>query len=256
MTWPRGAQVISEPELVGEFGEAGAGDVVGGLDPRPAREPRPRRPWLWALSGAVVASAVWAGAVYLYPSGDRKPDLHGYRLAGDLCPSVRLKAVGAAIAPKDDTPGLDPELLNDPVLDRAECYLSLRSPAAKKPFSNRWSVDYSVGARVVLHKKTDPAAEFEATRGVTDSSIGTDVKVESVPNLGDSAYVLTQDDGAMELRVLEGGAVFSLSLSAYSQFNSDNGEVPSGEGPDASDLSPYQSAMISDMRDLMARLKH
>ncbi|MFE6664677.1 hypothetical protein ACFVFH_14115 [Streptomyces sp. NPDC057697] len=248
--------MISEPELVGEFGEGGTGDVVGGPGPGPAREPRPRRPWLWALSGALVASAVWAGAVYLYPFGDRKPDLHGYRLDGDPCPDIRLKAVGAAIAPKDDTSRLDPELLDGSVLDRADCYISLGSTAAGKPLDSRWSVDYTVEITVVLHKRTDPAAEFEATRGVTDSGIGTDVKVESVPNLGDSAYVLTQDDGTMELRVREGGAVFSLGLSSSAQFIGVNGEVPSDDGPDTSDLSPYQSAMISDMRDLMAGLKH
>ncbi|MEE1772570.1 hypothetical protein PUR34_31545 [Streptomyces sp. JV185] len=248
--------MISEPEMVDEFGAAGAGEVVGDHDGRPAKRPRQRRPWSWALGGAVLASVGWAGALYLHPAGDPAPDLHGYRLVTDPCPSVRLKAIGAAIAPKDETSKLEPELLNDPVLDRAECFLSLRSPAARESVTGGWYTDYSVGVTVALHKKSDPAAEFEAMRGVTDSGIDADAKVEKVPNLGDSAYLLTQDDGTTELRVREGGAVFSLSLTSYTQFNSDDGEAPSGDGPETSDLSPYQSAMISDMRDLMKGLKH
>ncbi|SFX56893.1 hypothetical protein OH786_02070 [Streptomyces atratus] len=248
--------MISEPEMVDEFGAVGAGEVVGDFDRRPTEGPRQRRPWLWALGGAVLASAGWAGVLYLHPVGDPAPDLHGYRLAGDPCPTVRLKAIGAAIAPKDGTPRLEPELLNDPALDRAECFLSLRPPAAKKSVTSGWYSDYSVGVTVALHKKSDPAAEFEAMRGVTDPGIEADVKVEKVPNLGDSAYLLTRDDGHAELRVREGGAVLSLSLTSSAQFNSEDGEVPSDDGPDTSDLTPYQSAMISDMRDLMKSLKH
>ncbi|MET9660732.1 hypothetical protein [Streptomyces sp. NPDC006510] len=250
-----GAQVISEPEMVDVFGAVGTGEVVGDLARKPAGGPRPRRPWWWALSGAVVASAVWAGALYLYPFGDKQPDMHGYRLNEDPCPTLRLKALGAAIAPKEATPGLVPKLLKDPALDRVKCFISLRSQAAKKPVSSRWYTDYSVGITVALHKKSDPAAEFEAMRGVADSGVDAEVKVERVPNLGDSAYVLTQDDGNAELRVLEGGVVLSLGLSSYTQYNSDDGEPPADDGPDTSDLSPYRSAMISDMRDLMQSLK-
>ncbi|MFF3956080.1 hypothetical protein ACFYY1_23075 [Streptomyces sp. NPDC001890] len=247
--------MISEPEMVDEFGAVGTGEVVGDMARNPAREPRPRRPWRWAVSGAVVASAVWAGALYLLPVGDREPDVHGYRLEANPCPTVRLKALGAAIAPREETPMLAPELLNDPALDRVKCFISLRSLAAKKPISSRWYTDHSVAITVALHKKSDPAAEFEAMRGVTDSGPDARATVEKVPNLGDSAYVLTQDDGYAELRVREGGAVLSLGLSASTQYNSDAGEPPSDDGPDTSDLSPYRSAMISDMRDLMRSLR-
>lgn len=247
--------MISEPEMVDEFGAVGTGEVVGEFDRNPAREPRPRRPWWWAVSGAAVASAVWAGALYLHPVGDRKPDMHGYRLDANPCPTVRLKALGAAIAPREEYPMLAPELLNDPALDRVKCFISLRSQAAEKPIRSRWYTDYSVAITVALHKKSDPAAEFEAMRGVTDSGPDAGAKVEKVPNLGDSAYVLTQDDGYAELRVREGGAVLSLGLSASANYNSDAGEPPSDDGPDTSDLSPYRSAMISDMRDLMKSLR-
>ncbi|MEL5956897.1 hypothetical protein AADR41_19340 [Streptomyces sp. CLV115] len=251
--------MISEPEMVDEFGAAGTGEVVGDSDREPAREPRPPRPWWWALGGAVLASAVWAGALYLHPVDDRKPEMHGYRLDEDPCPTVRLKALGAAISPRESMPGAGPELLNDPALDRARCFLSLRPTpwkGAKKSVGSRWHTGYSVGVTVALHKRTDPAAEFEAMRGVTETTIGDEVKVEKVPNLGDSAYLLTQDSGNAELRVLDGGAVLALSLDAYTTYDGDGSENPSDDGPDVSDLSPYQSAMISDMRDLMKSLGH
>ncbi|MFD0341097.1 hypothetical protein ACFVH0_20845 [Streptomyces sp. NPDC127117] len=254
-----GAQVISEPEMADEFGAVGAGEVVGDFDRKPAREPRPPRPWWWALGGAVLASAVWAGALYLNPVDDRKPDMHGYRLNEDPCPTVRLKALGSAISPREPTPGIGPELLNDPALDRARCFLTLRATSVKgaeKSVRSRWYTGYSVGVTVALHKRTDPAAEFEAMRGVTESAAGDEAKVEKVPNLGDSAYLLTQYGGTAELRVREGGAVFSLSLDAYTEYDGDGSEPPSDDGPDISDLSPFQSAMISDMRDLMAGLRH
>jgi hypothetical protein len=254
-----GAQVISEPEMVDEFGAAGTGEVVGDFGRKPGREPRSPRPWWWALGGAVLASAVWAGALYLHPVDGRKPEMHGYRLDEDPCPTVRLKALGAAISPKEPISGDEPELLNDPALDRVRCFLSLRTMSwkgAKKSAKSRWHTGYSVGITVSLHKRTDPAAEFEATRGVTESVTGDEVKVEKVPNLGDSAYLLTQDSGNAELRVMEGGAVFALSLDAYTTYDGDGSEPPSDDGPDISDLSPYQSAMISDMRDLMAGIRH
>ncbi|MFC8234221.1 hypothetical protein [Streptomyces sp. NPDC057284] len=80
---------------------------------------------------------------------------------------------------------------------------------------------------------------------------------ESVPDLGDKAYLVTRDAGNVELRVLEGGAVLSLHLSASTRYQSaDDEEDVVGDGPDVPDLSPYQPAMISDMRDLMSSLKH
>lgn len=239
-----GSQMISEPEMVDEFGAVGTGEVVGDFDRGPAREPRPPRPWWWALGGAVLASAVWAGALYLYPVDDRKPEMHGYRLNEDPCPTVRLKALGAAISPREPTSGVEPELLNDPALDRVRCFLSLRAMSwkgAKKPVKSPWHTGYSVRITVALHKRTDPAAEFEAMRGVTESiTTGDEMKVEKVPNLGDSAYLLTQDSGSAELRVLEGGAVFALGLDAYTTYDGDGSEPRPATGR-TSPISPRTS---------------
>lgn len=68
---------------------------------------------------------------------------------------------------------------------------------------------------------------------------------------------MTRDVGNSELRVLEGGAVLSLNLSASTRYQTDDDEEDVvGDGPDTPGLSPYRAAMISDMRDLMSSLKH
>ncbi|WP_406378986.1 hypothetical protein [Streptomyces sp. NBC_01618] len=269
--------MISEPEIAGEPGRGGggeardgggAGEVLGafgqghmGFGQGRMGEPWPRRPWRWALGGAVVASVVWTAALLLFPWGDRQPDMHGYRLNEAPCATLSLKALGTAIAPREptgeegSTGRADSGVLNDPALDQARCFIALRSAAGPERSTKGWSTGYSVGVMVELHKKTDPAAEFEAKRGVTDFGVDPGVKVEAVADLGDKAYLLTSDNGIAELRVLEGGAVLSLSLSSSLQYEDNLGGAPMGDGPDLPDLSPYQSAMISDMRDLMDGLK-
>ncbi|MDX3434398.1 hypothetical protein PV664_36955 [Streptomyces sp. ME01-18a] len=188
--------------------------------------------------------------------GDSKPDTHGYRLDQNPCPQLPLKSIGAAIAPREPTTEFQSDLLNHAALDRIACVVPLRSPGTAEQPKIGWSVGYSVGITVELHKKADPGAEFEARQRVTDDGFSPEVNLETVPNLGDKAFLVATDDNGMELRVLEGGAVLSLSLSTYTQFHGEeSGELPAGEGP-VPDLASYQAAMISDMRDLMSNLKH
>ncbi|MFG2560583.1 hypothetical protein [Streptomyces sp. NPDC048496] len=248
--------MISEPEMAGEFGAVETREVMGDFNGKFVGERRPRRPWLWALGGGVMASALWTAALFLYGVGDRTPDMHGYRLVQDPCPSIQLKSIGAAIAPRESTTMVESGLLNHAALDQVQCFVPLRSRAWAERPGNGWSIDYSVGITVALHKKMDPGAEFEARRRVTEFGVDPEAKLETVADLGDKAYLLTRDDGNSELRVLEGGAVLSLSLSAFTQYQSDDhSEAEAGDGPDIPDLSPYQSAMISDMRDVMSSLK-
>ncbi|MEU9758286.1 hypothetical protein [Streptomyces sp. NPDC047985] len=248
--------MISEPEMTGDFGPTDSREVMGGFGSEPAGSPRERRPWLWALGGAVMATALWAAAFFLYGLGDRKPDMHGYRLDKDPCPSLRLKSIGAAIGPREHVDA-GPRLLSHAALDQVRCSISLQPADAADQPDKGWSIEYSVGVTVSLHKESDPRAEFEALRRVTDGSVDPEAKLETVPNLGDRAYLLTGDDGTSELRVLEGGAVLSLSLSVFTVYmNNGSHEHPTGDEPDVPEVSAYHSALISDMRDLMASLKH
>ncbi|MFF3732841.1 hypothetical protein ACFYXM_21550 [Streptomyces sp. NPDC002476] len=248
--------MISEPEMTGDFGPTDSREVMDGFGNDPVGRPGERRPWLWALGGAVMATVLWAGAFFLYGLGDRRPDMHGYRLDKDPCPSLRLKSIGAAIGPRESTTDTGPRVVSHAALDQVRCYIPLRSPDGEEQPARGWSIAYSVGVMVALHKQTDPRAEFEALRRVTDLGIAPEAKLETVPNLGDRAYLLTSDDETSELRVLEGGAVFSLSLSVFTHYlNSSPDERPPDDGPETPNASAYHSALISDMRDLMASLK-
>lgn len=248
--------MISEPEMAGEFGAVETREVMGDFDRELVGGRRPRRPWLWALGGVVIASALWAAALFQYGWGEREPDMRGYQLDQDPCPSLQLKSIGAAIAPRESTAMVDSGLLKHAALDQIQCLISLRSRTKAERPGTGWSISYTVGITVALHKKTDPGDEFEARRRVTDLGVVPEELVATVPDLGDRAYLVTRDAGNSELRVLEGGAVLSLNLSASTQYQSaDDEEDVVGDGPDIPDLSPYQSAMISDMRDLMSSLK-
>ncbi|MEU5716064.1 hypothetical protein AB0G71_09805 [Streptomyces sp. NPDC020403] len=249
--------MISEPEMAGDSRGAGTREDIGDFDQEFLGEQRPHRPWEWAMGGMLVASALWTAALFLYGVGDRKPDMHGYRLKQDPCPSLRLESIGAALAPREPTARTGADMLRHAALDQITCSIPLRPPAGADRSGKGWSVEYTVGITVALHKKTDPGAEFEARQRVTEVGVDPDVKLESVPGLGDVAYLLTREEGFSELRVREGGAVLSLSLSAFLQFEQHgSGVADGGDAPGVPNLSPYGAAMISDMRDVMSALRH
>ncbi|MEU9198693.1 hypothetical protein [Streptomyces sp. NPDC048332] len=251
--------MISEPEMAGEFDAPYARDVLDHSGPqsvgeRPSRAPGPRPRWLWALGGAVVASAVWGAVLFTDGSRDGGPDMHGYRLGQDPCAVVRLRSIGAAISPREPADRFEAEMLRHAALDRAQCSIPLRSESGqRRADKSAWSVGYTVRVEIALHKKTDPAVEFEAERNVTDLGVEPGTEVEAVPELGDKAYLLSPESGELELRVLEGGAVLSLRLMSYTAFEGD-GRPPDG-AVELPDLAPHKAALISDMRDLMTDLK-
>ncbi|WP_326662134.1 hypothetical protein [Streptomyces sp. NBC_00385] len=250
--------MISEPEMAGEFAASAEREVLAGAGMRPAvdrppRVPGPRGRWLWALGGAVVASAVWGAVLFTDGSRDGAPDLHGYRLGQDPCADVRLKSIGAAISPREPADRFEAEMLRHAALDRAQCSIPLRSESGQKRSDKAWTVGYTVRVEIALHKQTDPAAEFEAERNETDLGVEPGTEVEAVPELGDKAYLLSLESGELELRVLEGGAVLSLRLGSYTAF--EGGGMPPDDAVELPDLTPHKAAMISDMRDLMTDLK-
>ncbi|MGW6203261.1 hypothetical protein ACWF9B_06380 [Streptomyces sp. NPDC055089] len=252
--------MISEPEMAGEFEEASATrEVLVHSGPqaagdRPPRASGPRARWLWALGGAVVASAVWGAVLFTDGSRDAAPDMHGYRLGQDPCADVRLKSIGAAISPREPAEQFEAEMLRHTALDRVQCSIPLRSESGGKRPEKGWTVGYVVRVEIALHKETDPGAEFDAGRNATELGVEPGTEVEAVPELGDKAYLLSLESGELELRVLEGGAVLSLRLSSYTTYEGD-GQLPE-DAAESPDLSPHKAAMISDMRDLMTGLKN
>ncbi|MFI6860828.1 hypothetical protein ACIBKZ_13110 [Streptomyces sp. NPDC050421] len=250
--------MISEPEMAGEFDASATREVLDHSRARPEgrrppRAPRPRARWLWALGGAVVASAVWGAVLFADGSRDGAPDMYGYRLGEDPCGAVGLKSIGAAIAPRQPESEFETGALRHDALDQVQCYIPLRTGNEQQRSGKGWSINYTVTVKVALHKKTDPRVEFEAGRTATELGVDPETEVEAVPGLGDKAYLLSLDGGERELRVLHGGAVLSLALSA-SHVWEDNGQAPD-DGEELPDLGPHKAAMISDMRDLMSTLK-
>ena len=246
--------MISEPEMTEGASLLGSREIVGDVVQPPVRQRARRRPWVWALGGAATASALWAAAVFLVGLDYQEPDARGYRLDNRACRSIRLTSLELAIASRNMSGILDSGLLKHAALDQFQCSVPLRGSGDHKP-GGHWSVNNTVGIAVALHKKTDPSSEFEANRRVTDLGVMAADKVKAVADLGDQAFLITKDAGHAELRVLDGAVVLSLSLSATSYYEGGSDTDEFGEEPDLPDVSAYRSAMINDMRDLMASLK-
>ncbi|PCG82704.1 hypothetical protein CIB93_28595 [Streptomyces sp. WZ.A104] len=247
--------MISEPELVGEFEPGAPAEAVSGFDRKPASGRRRGAGLLWGLGGAVVASAVWAAAVFTYGFGDGKPDLRGYRLGEEPCAAMKLTALSGAAGKAEDGPSEQPGRIEHPAVDRVDCAVSLTPfEAPEEDAAAGWSVQLYVPMRIELHKETDPGPEFEALIKERDP-FGTEVvKAERIPDLGDSAYLVTMDDDSSQVSVLDGGAVITLGISVSTLYDGEDDDGPDS-GPVLPELSPYQGALISDVREVIDALK-
>ncbi|MFF3758499.1 hypothetical protein [Streptomyces sp. NPDC002185] len=223
--------MISEPELVG--GEAfDASEVLS--DAPPPRPPRARRPWVWALGGVVLASAVWGGGLYAY--GQRKdpgPDLGGYPTGVKLCEKAGLKALGGILGKRSED-GVGPEM-DDPTVYETSCSMAFGDPDA----------GYSAQLSYTLHKVTDPGPEFPARAKYYDLAT-------PIGGLGEQAFFSDRGGDGGEIRVLDGQAEFELQI--YRQYSTDEQGKPLGEGK-AVDLSGIDVPMTQDLLALMEALR-
>ncbi|WFB09643.1 hypothetical protein LRS74_23295 [Streptomyces sp. LX-29] len=182
--------------------------------------------WLWGVGGAVLASAVWAGTLFATGGfdGEEKADLGGYRYQEDLCASSDFSAFeGAGF--REDTPDEDEknpehEGSEHAALDGMTCEIEYKPTGAS-------SEDYSsasVYTSASLHKKTDPAPEFEAQYKAfeTRKAGGDKYVVKDVSGVGDEAYLVTvkekdgEDDGAyVILGVRDGWFTYQITWSEY-----------------------------------------
>ncbi|WKD32849.1 hypothetical protein [Streptomyces xanthophaeus] len=233
--------MITDPEL-GEEWKTETLEPAGSADRLAPREratggPGPR-PWLWALGGAVVASAVWAGG--LYALGDRaaEPEI-SYRASKNLCQDFKARALSGITGDMHTKKPVNLES-DHPAVYAARCGLA---NAGKDGVAS----DFDVVAQVGLYKKTDPSAEFDAPDLRVLSYTG-GVRTVAVPDLGERA-VMTVGTGEswLILKVLDGGVVFTVEAGART-FAETNGRP-------ATDVDAVQAAMIEDTRELMAALK-
>ncbi|MEV8051277.1 hypothetical protein [Streptomyces bacillaris] len=247
--------MISEPELIGEFGPDHTAEAVDGFDRKPPTGRRRGHGPLWAATGALTASAVWAAAVFAYGIGpDPKPDTHGYHLDARSCSVMRMKALTASVGEHADAPSLVPGSIEHPALDSIACALTLTAPKSSED-GHGWRYGLHVGLRAELHKETDPLPEFEARKEETLWGGGAE-RIEPVPGLGDRAYLLVVDGSTSELRVAEGGAVIAITLSTTMDYaGADEGKDPPPVEPEPPAAEPYHADLITDMRDVMKQLK-
>ncbi|MFJ6794640.1 hypothetical protein [Streptomyces sp. NPDC091268] len=222
--------MISEPEL------------EGGPPPDPAAAPEraaerdgergPARPWLWALGGAVLASAVWAGAWVVQDRYAGAGPPIAYRTSEDLCADAPMKAVGT-LAGGFEGGGL-PRHAESPALDWSSCSLGTRWVEGKLGYQTRMVVE--------AHHRTDPEPEFGQGPGAdTDLHVAYG-PAELVPGLGQRAQITTYT-GACRIQVLDGGVVFSLSVAWFGE-----------EGAADPDVDALKAALIADATELMDRL--
>ncbi|MFI0905334.1 hypothetical protein ACH4TE_17565 [Streptomyces sioyaensis] len=194
---------------------------------------RTKAGWLWAISGAVAASAIWASVLFATGgfSDEPSPDLAGYGYTVDLCADTSLAPfenahfkTKASTSSKDANPQRSGAQLN--TMDTMSCNVSLEAENAgsgSSDYSSTWMYN-----TVTLHKKADPAPEFaDSYRSYEKQETSTRYTVENVPGIGDEAYLVTRrDDGSSSsssyviLAVRDGWVTFQSTWSSYASSSS------------------------------------
>ncbi|MGX1973268.1 hypothetical protein [Streptomyces kronopolitis] len=184
------------PQQVPPVPGGGYGYPAGGIPSPPPGPPgaregagRGKGGWLWAIGGAVAASAIWASVLFATGgfSDGADPDLAGYGYTDDLCAKTSLTPfenahfkIKASTSAKDANPQHTGAQQN--TMDTMSCNVSLEPQnAGSSDYSSTWT--YST---VTLHKKSDPAPEFaDSYRSYEKQEASTRYTVEAVP--GDPA---------------------------------------------------------------------
>jgi hypothetical protein len=239
-----GTDVPAVPASGDEPGAPPPADVIGG-EPAPSA----RRHWRWALGGVAVASALWATGLYAYANATGGgPDLHGYHVGANPCAGRAMKPLTDAIG--DDRTVSNPEKqVTGPALDLTRCEVFAHSTA-----NGGWAALYRAEISVELHKKTDPRGEFEDERGLREDSLEPPETIRTVAGLGDRAYLVTATDAIEMLKVLHGGAVFTLTVTGDTRLTDLRVDPEAGQ-PDPPNMDRLQPGMIASVRNIMAALR-
>ncbi|MFE1289806.1 hypothetical protein [Streptomyces sp. NPDC058751] len=186
-----------------------------GYPPPPGGKGTAGRAVLWVVVGAVAASALWAGGLFLLGPWGEDPDLAGYRAKANLCSAVDYTALMTEYGEEDDLPTHNS--LKHKAIDQSYCSISLKTSSSSS------YADAYLSVQMDLHKKTDPAPEFTAVWSEYDQRYE-DYEVEEVSGIGDEAYLLTEDttsgtgtsgSRAVILAVRDGWMTYQMSWSAY-----------------------------------------
>lgn len=233
-----------------------------GQPPAPPAPPAgPRKPtpgWVWGIGGVVVASALWAGA--LFATGNlgsdsgadgEKADLAGYAYTKDLCEVSPLDAFKKKYEIDSDSTSTTNYGTRQEGFDQSYCSRKLKDPAAD---ADSYSSIY-VYSTARWNKATDPAGDFASEqKAYEDQSQKTySYKTKAVSGIGDEAFVVTETSGTgdddlngMTLAVREGWFTYQMHWSSYA------GTDDKSEPPTASEV---EEMLRSDTRAAMDGLK-
>ncbi|MER6157068.1 hypothetical protein ABT147_16210 [Streptomyces sp. NPDC001868] len=212
-----GPPVAPVPAQANPYGQPAGGYPPGGYPPlgAPPAKGAGGRAVLWALVGAVVASAAWAGGVFLLGKDDTEADLRGYQAKSNLCSSVDYSSFQNEY-PEEDTAPVNNSLEHE-ALDQGYCSISLKKSSTSSLSDAYFSVQMD------LHKKTDPGPEFTALWSEYDQRYE-DYDVDEVSGFGDEAYLVTEDTTSGDdksgsrsatLAVRDGWMTYEMRWSAY-----------------------------------------
>ncbi|MGW1765749.1 hypothetical protein ACWCQL_16945 [Streptomyces sp. NPDC002073] len=249
--------MISEPELdsPNEPPDPAREQLV--REPESGAARAPRRAWVWTLVGAVAASAAWGGALYALGGGDGAPPLN-YRKPVNLCDEARARALSRVLGNlRGSTTRAEAA---HPAVDWFSCVLRADGPAPKATDGSGepgegWQSVNEVTVTLLRHRVTDPGPEYDADIDRWRWNADWEVKREPVPGLGEDAVMVSGEPlEGPELRVLDGGAVFVMSVTQGWSYS--GGQGPTEPEPDTeADETAVQAALIEDMRTLITTLR-
>jgi hypothetical protein len=214
---------------------------------------------VWALGGIVVASAVWAGALFATGnlgsdsgSGDgEKADLAGYQYAKNLCDASPLDAFKKEYEIDSDSTSTTQYGSRQKGFDQSYCSRKLKDPEAD---ADTYSSIY-VYSTARWHKASAPEGEFASEyKAYEDQSQKTySYKTKAVSGIGDEAYLVTDTSGTgdddlsgMTLAVREGWFTIETRWSYY------GGTDDKVKPPTAAEV---EEMLTSDTRATMDELK-
>ncbi|WP_267881500.1 hypothetical protein [Streptomyces sp. NRRL S-1448] len=220
---------------------AGTGGVPGGIPSGSGGGGgRGASGWLWAIGGAVAASAIWGSLLFATGgfSSEPSPDLAGYAYTDDLCAATSMTPfenahyktkANTGSSSKDANPQHSGARLKS--MDTMWCNVSLEQEnASSATYSSTWLYNSAT-----LHRKADPAPEFaDNYRAYEKQETSVGYKVESVPGIGDEAYLVTRNDMGSDsgsyviLGVREGWMTFQSTWSSYASGSS-SGKQPTSD---------------------------
>ncbi|MER7759159.1 hypothetical protein [Streptomyces sp. NPDC097619] len=240
--------MITEPEYEGD-GRSEAGREPLTEEPRRTGPGGRGRFTTGVLAGALAASLLWAGGLYGFTDlgrADRAPEVR-YDVQGRLCRVFEPAALHTLLG-RTAVEGVSEEFRGESY-ERLGCARgAVRNDTG--PGRPRYTHRIWLQARLERHLAVDPEPEFEA-RARAGDALMVDPEVRRVPGLGERALFLHDGHAAWTLKVLDGGAVFTLTVEVSGGFDEkDPGNVPR---PTAVDADALQSAMIEDVRGLMTR---